>query len=85
VGCGSSGSGDDGGAADMTMAGDGGLLPLGATGCTTGADCESTVCAPYQMGAVMRCTLACTVGQPAPQCVAPSNGTCNGMGYCKFN
>jgi hypothetical protein len=91
-GCSGSQPTDDAGSgADLSSPGDGGgstdmaLLPLGAMGCMTNADCQSMVCAPYMMGVVKRCTLACTVGQPAPQCVAPSNGTCNGMGYCKFN
>ena len=58
-----------------------GTAALGAS-CTTGTDCASGVCAAYANG--MRYTFACTANMPAPQCTAPADGTCNGMGFCRF-
>jgi hypothetical protein len=86
--CGSSTSTPDGSAttADMTMTShgsDAGLQAL-ATMCTADSQCASNVCAPYKMGAYKLCTLKCTAMMPAPQCTSPSDGTCNGMGYCRF-
>jgi hypothetical protein len=86
--CGSSVTGTDGSATtvDMTMASkgsDAGLQALG-TMCTGDSQCASNVCAPYKMGAYKLCTLKCTAMMPAPQCTSPGDGTCNGMGYCKF-
>ena len=63
--------------------GDGGLKPLAAT-CASSAECASGYCGSYAMGAKMLCTYMCTMGQPAPQCTSPGDGTCNGMGECKF-
>jgi hypothetical protein len=86
--CGSSTSTPDSSttAVDMVMTShgsDGGLRALAAM-CTADSQCASNVCAPYKMGAYQLCTLKCTPMMSAPQCTAPSDGTCNGMGYCKF-
>jgi hypothetical protein len=72
------------GSHDMARAtGDAGLLPL-ASPCGGNSDCASDLCAAYAGGTKMLCTYACTKNMPAPMCTAPSDGTCNGMGYCKF-
>ena len=88
--CGAASSSPDGSAVvdmsqrhDLARTSDGGLLPLAAM-CTADSQCASNVCAPYKMGAYMLCTLKCTAFMPAPQCIAPGTGQCNGMGYCKF-
>jgi hypothetical protein len=86
-GIGGAGGGGSGGAsgADMAMEtkNDMGLLLL-AQPCTSNAQCASNLCAPYAMGTKMLCSFMCTKGMPAPMCTAPGDGTCNGMGYCKF-
>jgi hypothetical protein len=86
-GCGSSTSGGgmdmSGAVGDMTPTVDASLQGLG-TMCTMASQCQSNTCAPYKMGAYKLCTLPCTALMAAPQCTAPSDGTCNGMGYCKF-
>jgi hypothetical protein len=53
--------------------------------CTVDGDCQSGLCRGFVMMTVHRCTLACTSQNAATICVAPSDGTCNGMGYCKFD
>ena len=90
-GCGSSASNGDGGmdmsgaVSDMAGGGTVDASPQGlGTMCTMNSQCQSNTCAPYKMGAYKLCTLSCTIGQAAPQCTAPSDGTCNGMGYCRF-
>ena len=86
AGSGGAGGGGSGGSSGADMAkssGDGGLLGL-AQPCTTNAQCQSNLCAPYMMGTKMLCSYACTKNMPAPMCTAPGNGQCNGMGYCQF-
>jgi hypothetical protein len=53
--------------------------------CTVAGDCQSTLCEPFAMGAVHRCSKACTVATQTVDCPAPSAGTCTNNGYCKFN
>jgi len=80
---GGGGSGGAGGDMAIETKNDMGLLLL-AQPCTSNAECASNLCAPYAMGTKMLCSYACTKNMPAPMCTAPGDGTCNGMGYCKF-
>ena len=52
--------------------------------CTLNGDCQSNICGQFVMGTVHRCSKACTVATQATDCPAPSDGTCNNNGYCKF-
>jgi hypothetical protein len=84
--CGSGASGSGSATVDMTTlarGGDGGLLALGAM-CNSDGQCASSICTPYKMGAYKLCSLKCTALMPAPQCTSPGDGSCNGMGYCRF-
>ena len=78
-------SADDGGTGD---GGGGGGTPgakaFGDT-CVNNSDCQSNICGNFVMGTVHRCTKSCTVATQATDCPAPSDGTCNANGYCKFD
>jgi hypothetical protein len=62
--------------------GDGGgaLLALCQT-CTTNTECASGLCAPYMMGATMKCSHSCAAATAATDC--PGVNACNGMNVCK--
>ena len=61
-----------------------GAAAFGAT-CTVAGDCQSTLCEPFVMGTIHRCSKACTVATQTADCPAPpSDGTCTNNGYCKF-
>ena len=53
--------------------------------CTVNGDCSSAICGNFVMGTVHRCTKPCTVATQTSDCPAPSDGTCNANGYCKFD
>jgi len=56
--------------------------PLGLCAlCTSDAACDSGICRMYGDG-YRKCSLTCTPLDTAPQCTAPAEGACNGMGYC---
>jgi len=85
-------NGTGGGDGDMATAGggadDGGAAPAGTKlfgdTCTVNGDCTSNICGQFVMGTVHRCTKPCTVATQTTDCPAPSDGTCNANGYCKF-
>jgi hypothetical protein len=52
--------------------------------CTVNSDCQSSLCEPFVMGTLHRCTKPCTVATQTADCPAPSDGTCTNNGYCKF-
>lgn len=60
------------------------LAAFGAM-CTAGTDCQSGLCMQFVQGTVHRCTKPCTTATAATDCPAPSDGTCNNNGYCKFD
>jgi len=66
--------------ADSTAAGHAHALSLCAL-CDDDAQCETGICREYGDG-YRKCSTTCTPGELAPQCSAPSSGSCNGMGYC---
>jgi hypothetical protein len=87
-----SGTHDDSGAHhDSGTAADSGghdASTLGAFGasCAVDGDCASGLCRGFRQMTVNFCTKACTAATQAADCPSPpSAGTCNGMGYCKFN
>jgi hypothetical protein len=63
-----------------------GTAAFGATCVTDGpaGECASAMCKQFAMGAIKRCTKACTVATQTADCPAPSDGTCTNNGYCKF-
>ena len=66
---------------------DGGTVGAKAFGdlCTVNGDCQSNLCGNFVMGTVHRCTKSCTVATQTTDCPAPSDGTCNNAGECKFD
>jgi hypothetical protein len=80
------------GSTDMSMsvadAGDGGGTKMFGDQCFTPGnpgDCgPGLICDMFVMNTINRCTRMCDVNPNPTNCPAPSNGTCNGKGECKF-
>jgi hypothetical protein len=91
TGTGGNGTGTGGGNMNGGGGGDmaGGTAPAGTKLfgdlCTVNGDCSSAICGQFVMGTVHRCSKPCTVATQTSDCPAPSDGTCNNNGYCKFD
>jgi hypothetical protein len=69
----------DGGPGGTKMFGDQCMVAGSPGDCAPGLICDM-----FAMGTVFRCTRMCDVNPNPTNCPAPSNGTCNGKGECKF-
>jgi hypothetical protein len=89
-GCGDTTGGGDMTPADMAMSGgDGGGMKMFGDTCTGPLlmqdDCAAgLICDQFAMMTVQRCTRTCDHNPNPTNCPAPSDGTCNGKGECKF-